>query len=115
MELADISEQLRKMPQYQELMNRYSAHIEISGQVHKSFNKRELLKLIALEQNIISGLDSRGKEINNSAIVKEMSQISKDLSPQDHARLLNIYLSCYELGEKDRDTLLKSLQGDDYR
>ena len=48
-------------------------------------------------------------------MVKDISQISKDLSEIDYLRLLIIYFCCYELAQKDKDTMLKSLNNENYR
>jgi hypothetical protein len=79
------------------------------------FTSNNLRKLIALEQDIITGLDSKGNKVNNANLVKEISQISKLLREEDYARLLMIYFFCYELNKKDKETLMKSVENESYR
>ena len=72
-------------------------------------------KLISLEQEIITGLDSKGGKINNTALIKDISQINKLVRDVDYVRLLMIYFLCYDLNKKDKDTLLKSVPNETHR
>ena len=55
-----MAEVIRTMPKYQEMMKKYNVHIELANKAIISFTKNNLRKLINLEQDIISGLDSKG-------------------------------------------------------
>lgn len=115
MSLQDMAEVIRSMPKYEEMMKKYHIHMELINKSITEFTTNNLRKLIALEQDIISGLDSKGNKINNTNIVKEMSTLSKHLRQIDYLRLLMIYFSCFDLNRKDKDTLLKSLENETHR
>jgi len=48
-------------------------------------------------------------------VVKQVSQISKELNGKDYLRVLMIYFSVFDLSAKDKETMLKSLEKDSYR
>ena len=54
-------------------------------------------------------------KISNTQLVKEISQTSKELQPRDYLRVIMLYFACFELAPKDKNTLLKSLQKEQYR
>ena len=68
--MADV---LRTMPKYEEMMKKYQVHMELINKGITDFTSNNLRKLIALEQDIISGVDAKGIKVNNTTIVKEMS------------------------------------------
>ncbi len=68
-----------------------------------------------MEQDIITGLDAKGNKINNTNLVKEISQINKLVRDTDYVRLLMLYFMCYDLNKKDKDTLLKSVPNESLR
>ena len=115
MSLQDMAEVLRTMPKYEEMMKRYQIHMELINKGITDFTQNNLRKLITLEQEIITGVDHRGQKINNTTLVKELSQISKTLREVDYLRLLMIYFACFDLNRKDKDTLLKSISNESYR
>ena len=61
------------MPKYEEMMKKYQVHMELINKGITDFTSNNLRKLIALEQDIISGVDAKGNKVNNTTIVKEMS------------------------------------------
>lgn len=103
------------MPKYDEMMKKYQVHMDLINKGITEFTTSNLRKLIALEQDIITGLDSKGQKVNNTNLVKEISQINKQLKEEDYVRLLMIYFVCYELNKKDKDTLMKSVENESYR
>ena len=73
MSLQDMAEVLRTMPKYEEMMKKYQVHMEIINKGITEFTSCNLRKLIALEQDIITGVDSKGNKVNSTMIVKEIS------------------------------------------
>lgn len=73
MSLSEMAEVLRSMPKYEEMMKKYHIHMELINKGITEFTSNNLRKLIALEQDIISGLDCKGNKIDNTIIVKQIS------------------------------------------
>jgi hypothetical protein len=73
MALEDMADIIREMPKYEEMMKKYHIHIELSNKVITAYTKNNIIKLINLEQNIISGLDADKNKINNTDLVLGIS------------------------------------------
>ena len=58
---------------------------------------------------IISGVNDNGQEVTNKQIIKEINSLYQELQPEDHARLIMIYLACYEIPDKDAQSLMSTL------
>ena len=54
-------------------------------------------------------------KINNTELVRIISSKSKELQPKDYLRILMIYVACFDLPPKDKNTLMKSLHRENYR
>ena len=108
MNVSDMAEMLKSMPKQEEMVKNYKVHIDLLKKVTTAAGERRLAKLVDLEQTIISGKEKTVKA-NNTAIVKMVSQISKELEPKDYLRLLMVYFACFELAPKDKETMLKSV------
>ena len=48
-------------------------------------------------------------------VIKQISQINKQLHDIDYLRIIMIYFACYNLSTKDKETILKSIQKFNYR
>lgn len=100
--LEEMSAAMKAMPQYQEMLGKYSLHINLSDQCMKVFNKKNLVKVAGLEQDMSTGEDSEGKQVKNILVtlppLLELSSIDQD----DKLRLLMIYIISQE-GIKDPD------------
>jgi hypothetical protein len=109
LDAADLKDVLTTMPKYTELLSMYSKHLTLCQRVDQNLKSRKFIDLIKLEQMIITGLNDSGSEVKNKDIITEIEKIYKSLESVDHARLLMIYFSCYEVPEKDMTTLLSTL------
>ena len=115
MSLQDMAEVIRSMPKYEEMMKKYQIHMELVNKCITDFTKNGLRKLIQLEQDVVSGVDGKGQKVNNTTVVKEISQINREVKDVDYLRLLMIYFACFDLNQKDKDTLLKSIDNETHR
>ena len=110
---------MRKLPKQEEMMKNYKLHMDLLNKVLTQITQSRTTKIVDLEQNIISGLeqgeDRKHSRVNNTALVKAISQISKELNPRDYLRILMIYFVCFDLMPKDKQTMLKSFQKESYR
>ena len=108
----DIDEALESVTTHKELMKRYLLHIQLSQEIMANFTQSKWKDLISLEQKIITGVDDQGREVTNIDIIRGITKLSKDLTREDHTRLILQYLYCYELSEKDRYNMITSIQND---
>ena len=99
------------------MMRGYKIHTDLLGRVTTSLQQNHIAKLVDLEQQIVSGLQNslnvekiEHLKISNTALVKLISQTSKELQPRDYLRVIMIYFACFDLAPKDKNTLLKSFQ-----
>lgn len=114
LEVADLKDVLGSMPKYQELLTMYSKHLNLCQHVDANLKDRNFIKLIKVEQMIISGLNDSGKEVTNKDILKAIDNLYRDLDTNDHIRLLMLYFACYEVPEKDQHTLLSTLGSENH-
>ena len=89
----DMQEALEAATTYKELVKKYLLHLQLSQEVMSNFQASKWKDLIAIEQKIITGVDDVGKEVTNIDIIRGITKISKDLSREDHTRLLIQYLT----------------------
>eukprot|EP00344_Euplotes_crassus_P010731 CAMPEP_0197000166 /NCGR_PEP_ID=MMETSP1380-20130617/5172_1 /TAXON_ID=5936 /ORGANISM="Euplotes crassus, Strain CT5" /LENGTH=495 /DNA_ID=CAMNT_0042417361 /DNA_START=399 /DNA_END=1886 /DNA_ORIENTATION=- len=108
----DMQEALEAATTYKELVKKYLLHLQLSQEVMSNFTACKWKDLISIEQKIITGVDELGREVTNIDIIRGITKISKDLTREDHTRLLIQYLTCYELSEKDRYNMITSIQND---
>lgn len=114
MNVSDMAEMLKSMPKQEEMVRNYKVHIDLLKRLTSAAGERRLAKLVDLEQTIISGKEKTAKA-NNTAIVKLVSQMSKELEAKDYLRLLMVYFACFEMAPKDKETMLKSVQKESFR
>ena len=116
MSLQDMASCIRDMPKQEEMMKSFQIHIDILNKVITEITKNRLQKIVQLEQMIISGLEgTTTRQVNNTAVVKGVSQISKELQQKDYLRVLMVYFCVFDLSSKDKETMLKSLEKESYR
>ena len=120
--LKDMAEMMRKLPKQQEMMRGFKIHTDLLNRVSTSLQANKITKIVDLEQMIVSGLKNDLNidridqlKVSNTDLVKLISQTSKELQPRDYLRILMIYFSCFDLAQKDKNTLLKSLQREQHR
>ena len=85
-------------------------HIDLSRQATSSMASPEfnIMKLIELEQTLISGVNDKGTPITETAAAKDLTKVLKTLGrPQDKLRLIGIFLMCYGLPDADFKALQK--------
>jgi len=102
--LKEMSDAMKAMPQYKEMLDKYSLHINMSNQCMEVFNKANLSEIAGLEQDMATGLDSEGKGVKNiiSGMPRLLTQPEAELSMEYKLRLLMLYIISQE-GIKDSD------------
>lgn len=84
--LKDMAEMMRKLPKQQEMMRGYKIHVDLLNRVTTNLQNNKISKIVDLEQQIVSGLKNslsvdkiEQLKISNTALVKLISQTSKEL------------------------------------
>ena len=100
--LKDMSEAMRAMPQYTEMLSKYSLHIHMANTAMDAFNQMGLERIAHIEQDMATGEDADHKTVKN--VISRMPTILSDpaVSREDKIRLLIIYIISQE-GIKDQD------------
>ena len=104
-------------------MKVFKLHLGLLEKVTKNLSVNNAPKMVEIEDMIISGLEKDSLDIekfdqakvSNVTLVKQISQVSKELQPKDYLRIIMIYLACFDLPPKDKNTLLKSFQKESHR
>lgn len=100
--LKDMSDAMRAMPQYTEMLSKYSLHISMANAAMEAFNRMGLERIAHIEQDMATGEDADHKAVKN--VISRMPPILSDasVSREDKIRLLIIYIISQE-GIKDQD------------
>jgi len=100
--LKEMAEAMKAMPQYKEMLDKYSLHINMSTEAMKVFEEHQLKKIAYLEQDMSTGEDAEGNPVKN--VISGMPPILTDenISKLDKLRLLMLYIISQE-GIKDGD------------
>jgi len=100
--LKDMSEAMRAMPQYTEMLAKYSLHINMANTAMEVFNTRGLERIAQIEQDMATGEDAERHTVKN--VISRLPPILSDpgVSREDKLRLLIIYIISQE-GIKDSD------------
>ncbi|KAJ3374088.1 vacuolar sorting protein VPS33/slp1 [Allomyces arbusculus] len=105
--LKDMKDVLAAMPQFQELKQKYTIHINLSQECMNAFNRRKLNQVGEIEQDLSTGEKADGSKIKN--VVNDMVPLLNDSSiiPYDKVRLLMMYVISKEgVQDDDRRKLL---------
>ncbi|PRP79539.1 Sec1-like family protein [Planoprotostelium fungivorum] len=102
--LKEMSDAMKAMPQYKEMLDKYSLHINMSQQCMTVFNEKHLADIAGLEQDMATGEDSEGKPVKNiiSGLPRLLTLPEAELPLDDKLRLLMLYIISQE-GIKDAD------------
>ncbi|KAK8956402.1 SNARE-interacting protein KEULE [Platanthera guangdongensis] len=84
----DLQKMVQALPQYSELIDKLSLHVEIAGKINQVIRELGLRELGQLEQDLVFG-DAETKDLINFLRTKQ------DVTPENKLRLLMIYSSLY--------------------
>lgn len=103
---------LRKLPEYQDKISKLGVHIELSKKLMEVFDKLKLMEAAKIEQELATGLDDDGKEINCGKIFASFHNILSRLGPEERLRIILLYLSqVHDISPSTTDELIRSLGG----
>jgi syntaxin-binding protein 1 len=113
MDLNKMQVIMRDMPQYTELLSKFTLHMFLIDKVYAVFQSTNLKQVGDSEISIATGVDSDGKVLSSSEIfalaIKELS--APTMSSDDRVRIAVLTMATMNLADKDYQKL-KSLLAD---
>eukprot|EP00735_Rhodelphis_limneticus_P007533 TRINITY_DN20099_c0_g1::TRINITY_DN20099_c0_g1_i1::g.15642::m.15642 TRINITY_DN20099_c0_g1::TRINITY_DN20099_c0_g1_i1::g.15642 ORF type:complete len:633 (-),score=173.74,sp/Q54QC8/SEC1_DICDI/41.18/7e-155,Sec1/PF00995.18/1.1e-136,GARS_C/PF02843.11/2.9e+03,GARS_C/PF02843.11/0.5 TRINITY_DN20099_c0_g1_i1:410-2260(-) len=111
-DLREMSEAVKQMPQYRELLSKYSLHINMSQECMKIFSQRKLESWSRLEQNMAMGEDADGNKLKDllTDMTLQLQTKNEDGSVpfEERLRLIITYLITQEgLSDSDRRRMVE--------
>jgi hypothetical protein len=107
--LKEMGEAMKAMPQYQEMLNKYSLHIHMASECMKMFKHKALERVGMAEQDLAMGRKASGDKVKNP-IAHILPLLSEpQISADDKLRLVMLAIVSYRKGvlpPADREQLM---------
>mmetsp|Transcript_14020 Transcript_14020/g.11997 ORF Transcript_14020/g.11997 Transcript_14020/m.11997 type:complete len:614 (+) Transcript_14020:59-1900(+) len=115
--LKEMGEIVKKMPQYKELMSKYTLHMSLIEQCIKYFKTKDLKGLQDIEQSLVTGLDSHGSEVKRLKLIQLIASHDAQgkLNDKERLRLMMLATLCFDMSEKDKKSFYQQLSEDDVK
>ena len=108
---ADAMDLLRGLPEYQDILAKYSLHIELSKECFDVIEKAKLMEIGKVEQELATGVDDEGKDVSCIKVFQALTTLlqSGRIGPEEKLRLVALYLSqVNDVNESSAQTLVRT-------